>query len=110
MEDTSLMNPDHLNSEIKDLETVLIPNLASKRLELNEAYDRIIEYVKDTHNRGEDTTLTHEQVAYLIRTLSEYKFEFNHTIGWEFTLKVYNALKRDRRWIVGSKLRFLKKK
>lgn len=110
MSDTSLMNPDHLKSELRDLENELIPETEKLAREFHEDYNRIIDYVKDTHNRKESTTLTHEQVADLIRTLAKFdqntwRFSNSH----KFDVRVYKKLMTDRRWIIGSKLRFLKK-
>lgn len=110
MEDTSLMNPGHLKSEINDTEE-LIAQLSEERTQMKERGRQIIRYMTDTHNRGESSTLTHEQVSELIGFLSDYNLlAFRFAESRKFTLKVYKRLLKDRRWIVGSKLRFLKKK
>lgn len=110
MEDTSLMNPEHLKSELLYLETEAIP--AGKKLakELKKDFRRILGYVSETHNRGESTTLTRDQVTDLIQTLAKYdnntwKYYRKH----EFDARVYRQLMKDRRWFIGSRLRFLKK-
>jgi hypothetical protein len=113
MSDSSLMNPDHLKSEIHYLETENIP--ASKKLaeELNEDFERILDHIRDQYDdRSNDTiVLTRDQARDLVMTLGKAKFNtyrFYHTS--EFMLKVYKSLLGDRRWFTAAKyLRFLKK-
>src|SRR6266403_479877 len=101
MEDTSLMNPDHLKSEIKDLEK-LVADISEERIDLKEKRNKIIGYIAETHNRGENSTLTREQVTELIQLLSAYdQVTFSFEYLYKFQLKVYKHLMRDRRWIVG---------
>lgn len=110
MSDYSLMNPDHLKSELHDLETNLVPADLQLATELTQDYARIIDYVKDTHNRGENTTLTHAEVSDLIGVLAKFnQNSWRYANGHKFAIRVYKKLMQDRRWIIGSKLRFLKK-
>ena len=109
MEDTSLMNPDNLKREIKDVKQ-LASNVAKERADLKGKRDKIVGYIVETHNRGESSTLTHEQVSELIQLLSAYDMvAFRFVRKYEFILRVYRALMKDRRWFIGSRLRFLKK-
>ncbi len=111
MSDYSLMNPDHLKKEIRDIELYVIPTSCKAAQLVCEDADRIIDYCRDTYNNGEPTTLSVAQVSDLIQTLSRHRLDtFVHYANPEtFTLKVYNQLLKDRRWFIGSKLRFLAK-
>lgn len=111
MSDHSLMNPDHLRKEIYDLETTLIPDLEQLEHEMRTAADRIIAYVAPTQNAGQPTTLTTEQVSDLIDTMAKVRLHsWKYAHAEIFAVKVYKNLLNDRRWIIGSKLRFLRKK
>lgn len=113
MSDYSLMNPDHLKSEIKDLETELIPELKKLANELNEDCARVLDHVSDQYNDADNDTivLTRDQATDLIRTLAKVQFNrYRYFHHHEFTLKVYKTLLKDRRWFIGAKyLKFLKK-
>lgn len=106
----SLMNPDHIRSEIKDLEETLIPQNEALAKRVEEDVDRILDYFRPTYNAGEPTTLTTEQVQDIIVSLSNVQINrWRYYHAEKFALKVYKALLTDRRWIIGSKLRFLSK-
>jgi hypothetical protein len=108
MEDTSLMNPHHLKGEIKDVEELIVEK-REERLDLLERRKKFFAIVSETHDNGRDTTLTHAQVADLIQTLAAYdQVAYRYVRLYEFDLKVYRALTKDRRWFIGSRLRFLK--
>lgn len=109
MEDTSLMNPEHLKSEIVDVKE-LIAQVTEERADLKGKRDKIVGYIAEAHNRGESSTLTHEQASELIQLLSAYdQVAYRYVRKYEFVLRVYRKLMKDRRWFVGSRFRFLKK-
>lgn len=113
MSDYSLMNPDHLKSEIKDIETELIPELKKLADEVNEDCDRIFGYIKvQFDDESNDTiVLTREQTADLAKVLGKVQFNrFRYFHHHEFILKVYKHLLSDRRWFTAAKyLKFLQK-
>lgn len=110
MSDYSLMNPDHIRSEISDLEQDLIPEGEALAQRVHEDIDRIFGYLRSTHNEGEPTTLTTEQVKDVIETLANIDLKrYKYYQAEKFAVRVYKNLLTDRRWIIGSKLRFLSK-
>ena len=110
MSDQSLMNPDHLKSEIRDMEQLAI-NEENVVKDLKADYDRVIDMIRASHNAGQDTVLTPEQTRDLIETMAK----FDHVLyvfsrQRKFYLRVYKHLLNDRRWFIAAKyLRFLKK-
>lgn len=110
MSDYTLMNPAYINKEIDDLEQLLVPQGEALEKKLHEDIDRIINYFRETYNAGEPTTLTTDQVRDVIVTLSNIDMKLYHFSTWhKHALRVYKLLKTDKRWIIGSKLRFLQK-
>ena len=110
MSDESLMNPDHLKSELRDMEQLAI-NEENLVQELKADYDRVIDMIRESHDAGQDTVLTPAQTRELIETMAN----FNHTLfvfsrHRKFYIRVYKNLLSDRRWFIAAKyLRFLKK-
>lgn len=110
MSDQSLMNPDYLKSEIRDMEQ-LAANEENIVKDLKKDYDRIIDMIRASHDAGQDTVLTPDQTRDLIETMAKY----NHVLyvfsrQRPFYLRVYKRLLKDRRWFIAAKyLRFLKK-
>lgn len=113
MSDHSLMNPRHLRKEIADLEFQLIPELERLVDRTHDDVRRIIdEHLAPQYNdESNDTvTLTRAQVSDIIQTLSTINMNsWRYAHAEKFALKVYRNLQKDRRWIIGSKLKFLKK-
>jgi hypothetical protein len=111
MSDHSLMNPDHLRSEIRDLENELIPQGEKLQAEMTEKCDRIFEMIRDRHFEGEDTTFSSDEVFDIIRVLSDFKFHsYRYTRSDKFLLRVLKHLLKDRRYFIAAKyLKFLKK-
>lgn len=106
----TLMNPDHLMKEIHDLETELIPDAEKLSAELKEDYERVLMYFTETHNHGENTTLTVEQTRDVLLTLAKFNHNrYRYSMSYKFNLRVYMTLLKDRRWIIASKLKFLQK-
>jgi len=110
MSDYSLMNPDYLKSEIRDMK-MLIDQDEKVMKEARSDYNRIIDMVAESHNAGKDTVLTQAQTRDLIETLSKFNHVLlTHTQTRRFYLRVYQNLAYDRRWRIAAKyLRFLKK-
>lgn len=105
----SLMNPVHLRKEIADLENEVIPENQKKAQELNESI-REAYAILDNQAGNETITLTATEVKKIVETLATaqintWRFYRTH----EFAVRVYKNLLKDRRWIIGSKLRFLQK-
>lgn len=113
MSDYSLMNPDHLKSEIHDLETELIPAAEKLEARLKDDCERVVEYFSDQFNdKNNDTiVLTREQADDVLKTMYEFKFNrYRYSSAMKFQLRVYKHLMKDRRWFTAAKyLKFLKK-
>jgi hypothetical protein len=112
MSDYSLMNPDHLRNEIRDMETETLPNSVQYSAKLHDDLDRIREHFADQYNAGNDhIILTREQVADVLRVVADVDLNrWRYTSPREFALRVYKNLLKDRRWYIAAKyLRFLQK-
>jgi len=110
MSDYSLMNPSHLKNEIKNM-IELAERDERDAKELKESYDRVIDYIRETHDKNQDTVLTFEQTRDLIETLARFDHKITVLSSTrKFYLRVYKNLLNDRRWFIAAKyLRFLKK-
>ena len=110
MSDISLMNPEHLQKEIADLQGMLSETKALAN-EVHTDIDRIFDLIQDSHHDGQPTTLSYAQVNDLIEVLAHVDANrWRYFQDIEFTLRIYKLLQKDRRWLIGSKLSFLKKK
>jgi len=112
-DDYSLMNPDYLKSEIHDVETELLPAAEKFAKKAHEDLQRINGYIEDQYNDTKNDTivLTREQARDMIVSLARIDMNrWRYTRGYEFKLRVYKHLMKDRRWFIAAKyLRFLKK-
>lgn len=110
MSDHSLMNPDHLKKEMVDTNE-LIPKIKAEAKNDIARIEKIRNYVRDTHNAGESTTLTHQQVSELLELLGSLEMD-RRSAGSkdEFYLRVCQELWKDRCWFIGSLFTFLRRK
>lgn len=110
MRDDSLMNPVHLKSEIKYLETLLVPQRAERVADLQSRIAKAFKPFHITNIRDNTYVLTQDQVNDVCSALAGCEVDLSHTAGTEkFYLEKYQALLKDRRWLIASKLKFLAK-
>lgn len=111
MGDHSLMNPSYVLQEIHDME-LLTEKDAEFSAEISADLDRLREHFADQYNdeTNDKIVLDREQVADVLRFLGKIDVNrYRYTHHRPFIIRVYKTLMKDRRWIVGSRLRFLKK-
>lgn len=110
-EDSSLMNPDHLEREIRDLEECTIPKADEAYVNSFDDLNRFIDIIRTQYDdrSNETITLPRSVIGDVIGMLSDRRQTAYVTKEMEkFHLRVLKHLKSDRRWIIGSKLKFLK--
>lgn len=111
MSDHSLMNPDHLRKEIRDMETELLPEAEKYSAKIHDDLDRIREHVRAQFDNGDELIiLSREQVTDILRVVADVDLNrWRYTSPRQFAIRVYRNLLQDRRWYIAAKyLRFLK--